>query len=128
MDDYVARRVRMTRLGIKIGKLTNFGLLGFDARSMEYDPRDAIQSFDRPAQFVYAEHDILVTPSINIVRMREIFRNDIPQYIDVAVIDRATHSFTLMDNPYDAGNKPADLAQSSQLVDVLNAWLDKRGF
>lgn len=127
-EKYLTRRIRMTRIGTKIGEWTNFGLLGFDARSMHFDPRNAIQTMQVPALFVYAENDILVTPALNIERMNEIFGGDVPDHIETTVIDGATHGFKLVESPCESRENPAKKELSEQLTATLHTWLAAQGY
>jgi pimeloyl-ACP methyl ester carboxylesterase len=127
-EDYLKRRIRMTRIGTKIGEWTNFGLLGFDSRTMHFDPRNAIQTIQVPALFIYAENDILVTPALHIERMNEIFGGDVPEHIEMTVIDGATHGFRLVESPCESRENPAKKEWSEQLTATLHTWLAAQGY
>jgi pimeloyl-ACP methyl ester carboxylesterase len=125
---YVEKRVKSTELGIKIGKVTNFGLLGFDYRSMGFDPRTALQTVTSPGLFIFGEYDILVIPDENIERLHEIFGDDLPDNLSVAVAERATHSFRLVNTPCDSYNEPTQYQQSAEVIEILNDWLTVQGY
>lgn len=128
LDRYIAKRLRSVNQGIAIGELTDFGMYGFDARNMGYDPRDALQTIQSPGLFVYAENDNKVTPSLNIGRLNEIFDNDVPENFNMVILDRATHVFRLVNDPYESWENPEEQEQSEQLVEVLHAWLAELGY
>ena len=62
LGKYVDKRLKTTELGMKIGKVTNFGLLGFDYRSMSFDPRNGLKTVKSPGLFIFGENDILAIP------------------------------------------------------------------
>jgi len=128
LDEYIAKRLKMVDLSISIGELTDFGFFGFDARNMAYDPREPIQTVRNPGLFVYAENDDQVTPSINTDRMNEIFNNAVPEYLNIVVIDGASHAFRLVNDPCASWVNVEEQAQSEQLTEVLNGWLAELGY
>jgi len=76
-DKYMAKQKRAIDLGMKIGEITNFGLLGFDYRTMHYYPSDALLQISNPGLFVFGTNDILVTPSLSYERLEEIFDGEV---------------------------------------------------
>jgi pimeloyl-ACP methyl ester carboxylesterase len=128
LDAYVEKRVKTTELGMEIGKITNFGLLGFDYRTMGFDPRTTLQTVKSPGLFIFGEYDILVIPNENIERLHEIFGDDLPDTLSVAVAERATHSFRLVNTPCDSFNEPTQYKQSAEVIEVLNGWLAEQGY
>jgi len=128
LDAHIAKRLRSVNQGISIGKLTNFGMYGFDARNMGYDPREALLTVQNPGLFVYAENDNMVTPEVNIERMEEIFAGNVPANLNTVVIDGATHVFRLVGDPCESWENPEEQEQSGQLIDVLHSWLEERGY
>jgi len=128
LDEYIAKRLRSVNLGISIGELTNFGMYGFDARNMAYDPREALQTVRNPGLFVYAENDNMVTPTLNIERMEDVFDGNVPANLNMVVIDGATHIFRLVDDPCESWENPEEQEQSEQLIEVLHSWLTEQGY
>lgn len=128
LDEYIAKRLKIVKQSISIGEMTNFGMFGFDARNMGYDPREAIQTVQNPGLFVYAENDDQVTPSLSIDRLNEIFNNDVPEYLNTVVIDKASHAFLLVNDPCESRVNVEEKMQSEQLSDVLNNWLTEIGY
>lgn len=128
LEAFIEKRLKMVQLGISIGELTDFGMYGFDARNMSYDPRNALKTVQSPGLFVYAENDDQVTPAPNIDRMNEIFDNDVPEHFHVAVIDDASHSFRLVNDPCESWVNPGQQEQSEQLSQVLHTWLAEQGY
>jgi pimeloyl-ACP methyl ester carboxylesterase len=128
LENYVARREFGTLVGIKIGQITNFGYFGFDARTQYYNPAEALQSVSSPGLYVFAENDNLVTPSLNIERMNELFEGDVPDHLSMVTIDGASHVFRLVDNPCDTDGDLADHPLSEEPVAVLNDWLSQQGY
>ncbi len=128
LDRYIEKKMRGVYGSISFGELTNFGYYGFDARNMGYDPREALQITRSPGLFVYAENDNLVTPSLNIDRLNEIFDNDVPENFNVVILDRATHVFRLVNDPCESWENVEDQEQSEQLVEVLHTWLAEQGY
>ncbi len=127
-DEYMAKQRSSIDLGMKIGEITNFGMLGFDFRSMHYNPDEALKKIENPGLYIYGENDPLVQPPVNIERLQEIFDNDVPEQFSTAVIDNASHAFTLVDDPCESGVNPDQEEQSQKLVEVLHAWLEDQGY
>jgi pimeloyl-ACP methyl ester carboxylesterase len=128
LEAYLEKRSNLVDLSIKIGKLTNFGYYGFDARNMGYDPRDILQTIHTPGLFIYGENDTLVTPSLNIDRMNEIFDNNTPENFSIETIDGATHIFRLVDDPCQSFENPKEFEMSEQLTEVISSWLTEQGY
>lgn len=128
LEEYLAKRSNLIDLSIKVGNLTNFGYYGFDARNMGYDPRDILQTIQTPGLFVYGENDALVTPSLNIDRLNDIFSNQVPDHLSVVVIDDATHIFRLVENPCESFENPEKFELSKQPTDVIHTWLVGLGY
>jgi len=127
LEAFIEKRLKKIDVSISIGKITDFGFPGFDARNMSYDPRNALKTVQSPGLFVYAENDNQVTPAPNLERMNEIFENDVPENLSVSVIDDANHAFQLVNDPCVARENP-ELQQSEQLVEVLHTWLAEQGY
>jgi pimeloyl-ACP methyl ester carboxylesterase len=115
----------MIDISIAIGNLTNFGFFGFDARNMDYDPRDTLLNVESPGLYVFADNDVLVTPALNIERLEEIFNGNIPAHLSTVVIDNATHGFRIVNDPCEVLDKQPI---SEELVEVLNNWLTEQGY
>ena len=128
LEAYLEKRSSDLDLSMKIGNLTNFGMFGFDARNMGYDPRQAIKTVEMPGLFVFAENDDLVTPALNIERLEEIFDNDVPANLTTVVVDQATHKFRLVETPCESWINPEEQEQSAELSEILNDWLIEIGF
>jgi pimeloyl-ACP methyl ester carboxylesterase len=128
LEAYIEKRLKLVQISISIGKATNFGMFGFDARNMQFDPRSALTTVQSPGLFAYSENDDQVTPSINIDRMNEIFNNDVSENISIKVIDGATHVFRLVNDPCESWENPDEQEQSEQLLDVLHSWLTDQGY
>jgi len=124
----VEKRLKTTELGMKIGKVTNFGSLGFDYRSMGFDPRDALKTVESPGLFIFAENDILVIPDKNIERMNETFDSNVPDNLTMAVAKDATHGFRMVNVPCDSWNDPKQYEQSAEVIAILNNWLAEQGY
>lgn len=128
LDAQIEKGLKNVDLSIRIGRLTDFGFFGFDARNMDYDPRNALQTVQQPGLFIYAENDDQVSPQLNLDRMQEIFDNQVPDNFRVAVIDEASHAFLLVDDPCESYIDPELKEQSQQLTDVLRTWLEDQGY
>ena len=128
LEAYLEKRSNLVDLSIKIGKITNFGFFGFDARNMGYDPQDALQTVQMPGMFIYAENDDQVTPYPNLERMNEIFENDVPDNLSSVVIAGATHAFRLVTDPCESWVNIEEQQQSQQLTEVLHDWLTEQGY
>jgi pimeloyl-ACP methyl ester carboxylesterase len=122
------RETYNAQFGIRLGASTYFGMFGLDARIMGFDPRDALKTIQSPGLFIFSEHDDLVTPSLNIGRMNEIFDNDLPNNFYITVLDNATHAFQLVNDPCVSWINPEEQDQSEQLTEVLHTWLTEQGY
>jgi pimeloyl-ACP methyl ester carboxylesterase len=127
-EKYLEKRVKNTELGLKIGKLTNFGLLGFDYRAMGFDPKASLQQVESPGLIIFGENDILVVPDENLERLDEIFDGNVPDNLNVVVSEGATHSFRMVNTPCDSWNDPTQYEQSTEVVTILNGWLAEQGY
>ena len=125
LDEKVASQMRLTGLGIKVGEVVPFGMFGFDAAFMSYDPWDALTTVSNPGLLVYAEHDRLVTPSVSLDRLDEMFDGTAPDHLTTITIARANHGFQLVSDPCDP--RDPDLPLSDELTIVLNDWLNEQG-
>ena len=128
LEQHVEKRTKMTELGVKIGKVTNFGALGFDYRSMSFDPRDSLKTVESPGLYILAEYDILVIPDKSIERMNEIFDDNIPDNLTMAVTANTTHIFRVVNEPCDSWNEPGQYEISTEVVTILDDWLKKLGY
>jgi pimeloyl-ACP methyl ester carboxylesterase len=128
LDKYVEKRLKTTELGMKIGKVTNFGLLGFDYRSMGFDPKHSLETVESPGLFIFGENDILVIPDKNIERMNETFDGIVPDNLTMVVAKDATHSFRLVEAPCDSWNDPRQYETSTEVIAILNDWLAEQGY
>ena len=125
MDEALAKRNEKIDLSIKIGNLTDFGFFGFDARSMEYDPRASLQKVQSPGLYIFAENDALVTPAKNIERMNEIFDGNVPEHLSMVTITGGTHAYRVVNDPCE---RVTDQPFADELDDVLNNWLTEIGY
>jgi len=128
LQAFIEKHLKKIDLSISIGKITDFGFPGFDARNMSYDPRNALKTVQSPGLFVYAENDDQVTPAPNLERMNEIFENDVPENLSSVVIAGATHAFRLVNDPCESWVHAEQQEQSEQLVEVLHTWLAEQGY
>jgi len=127
-NEYLEKRIKTTDLGIKIGKVTNFGLLGFDYRSMSFDPKASLQTVESPGLYIFGENDNLVIPATNVERMEEIFDGDVPANLSIAVAEGATHIYRVVSTPCDSLNDPTQYEMSTGVVIILNDWLTELGY
>jgi pimeloyl-ACP methyl ester carboxylesterase len=121
-------KLRLVQLGMRIGRLTRFGMLYFDTLIFDYDPADALRSVQSPGLFVYSENDDQVTPQWSLDRMDELFDGTVPQNLTTVVLEDATHVFRLVDSACDSWEDVPDQPRSEQLVAVLNGWLETQGY
>jgi len=128
LEEQVAKQMRLTRRGAAFGKVIPFGMFGFDAGIIEYDPEEALQTVRSPGLFVFAENDRLVTPDLNLDRLDEIFDGDVPEHLTAVTISGANHSFILVNDPCEVVPNPYERPQSAELVEMLNDWLAAQGY
>ena len=128
LEAFIEKHLKKIDMSISIGKVTDFGFPGFDARNMSYDPQNALKTVQSPGLFVYGENDDQVTPAPNLERMNEIFENDIPENFSEVVIEDASHSFRLVTDPCESWVNVEEQEQSEQLTEVLHEWLEEQGY
>ena len=124
-DEYIVKQQKNIDLSISIGEATGFGFFAFDARNMNYDPRNALLNVKSPGLYAFAENDRLVTPALNIERMEEIFDGNVPEHLSAVTIANGTHGYQIVDDPCEHSQ---DKPLSDELVDVLNDWLIEIGY
>jgi pimeloyl-ACP methyl ester carboxylesterase len=127
-EDYIKKQIRKIELGLKIGEITNFGTLGFDYRTMFYNPREALLQISNPGLFVFGSNDILVTPSVSYERLEEIFDGGLPSNLKTVEIEGANHSFRLVEDMCVFSGGQEDGEQAAQLGEELNDWLAELGY
>lgn len=125
LEAKAARQMRITRIGAQAGETIPFGMFGFDAGIIDYDPAEALQQVQSPALFVYAELDWMVTPAWSFNRLDEIFEGDVPEHFTGVTISGVNHSFHLVET---ACKQPAEEIISSELITLLNDWLTVQGY
>jgi len=123
----VAKDMKWTRIGASLGKVLPLGELGFDARIMDYDPRQALRAVHRPGLLVFADHDALVPADQNLARLAEIFGGKPPDVLDTVVIPNTNHVFRAA-GPCAARETWLSAPLSQDLSGVLQAWLARRGY
>jgi pimeloyl-ACP methyl ester carboxylesterase len=128
LEAYIDKRMKMVDLSMRIGRLTNFGFFGFDARNMDYDPRNALQTIQNPGLLIYAENDDQVTPALSIDRLNEIFADQVPDNLSAPVIKGATHAFRLVDDPCDSWVEVEEQQQADELAEIMQSWLTDQGY
>lgn len=125
LEAKAAQNMRLTRLGADIGKKIPFGMFGFDASIIDFDPADVLQQVQSPALFVYAERDWMVTPAWSLDRLDEIFAGELPEHFTAVTIPGVNHSFQ---NVETTCTPPAKSTISPELISQLNNWLDTQGY
>ena len=125
LEAKAAQNMRLTRLGARIGETIPFGMFGFDAGIIDYDPTEALRQVKSPALFVYAERDWMVTPSWNLDRLDEIFEGNVPEHFTAVTISGVNHSFQYVETTC---TLPAESTISPELITQLNNWLAMQGY
>jgi hypothetical protein len=120
------RQMKNLRFGVSVGERTGFGMFGFDARVVGYDPREAIQTVRSPGLFVFGEHDRLVPADANVERFNEIFDGQPPEHLGYCIVPKATHTFRVTDGLCAEG-VPKDYPLSDALATLLKDWLTNVG-
>lgn len=128
LEERVAKRIRMTRLGARVGETIPFGMFGFDAGIIDYDPADALQTVQSPGLFVYAEMDWMVTPAWSLDRLDTLFPEGLPANLTAKTIAGVNHSFLLVEEMCTPQTEAAENGLSPELTAELNAWLQAQGY
>ena len=126
------RKLRTSRFGASVGEVIPFGMFGFDAGIMGYDPREAVQAVRSPGLFIFGEHDRLVPADANVERFHAVFDGLPPAHLTCATIPKTTHCFrvaeSIFSTPDAAGNGPEVGPLSDDLGTVLKNWLTSNGY
>jgi pimeloyl-ACP methyl ester carboxylesterase len=126
------RELSTSRFWASVGEVIPFGMFGFDAGIMGYDPRDAVRTVRSPGLFVFGEHDRLVPADANVERFNAILDGASPDHLTYATIPKATHCFRVTESicstPNGAGDGPEVGPLSGELVTVLKNWLTGNGY
>lgn len=125
LEAEVAKRMRLTRMSARVGETIPFGLFGFDAGIIDYDPTEALRQVKSPALFVYAERDWMVTPSWSLDRLDEIFAGNVPGHFTAVTISGVSHGFQHVESTC---TPPAEATISPELIAQLNNWLAMQGY
>ncbi len=109
----------MVQYSVNIGKITNFGMFGFDARNMSYDPALALSTANQDGLLLFAELDSLVTPSINLEQLQAIFEGETPPRISTYTLRGANHAFQIV--PDICSQRTPNL--SPEYFEIIGSWL-----
>jgi len=123
----VAKDMKWTWIGASLGRVLPLGEPGFDARIIDYDPRQALLAVRRPGLLVFADRDALVPADQNLARLAEIFGGKPPDVLDSVVIPNVNHVFRAASECTDS-EEWLSAPLSKDLSTVLQAWLTARGF
>ena len=128
LEAQVEKQLNTTRLGAAVGEVIPFGMFGFDAGIIGYDPADALQTVRSPGLFVFGENDFLVDAEKNLERFEVIFGGSPPDHLSTVVIANATHGFRVVDDPCLSSEEALEQPFSDELTTVLHNWLAEQGF
>jgi pimeloyl-ACP methyl ester carboxylesterase len=128
LEEQAAKRMRMTRLGARVGETIPFGMFGFDAGIIDYDPADALQTVRSPGLLVYAELDWQVSPTWSLDRLEELFPSGLPANLTTKTITGVNHSFLLVEDMCTPQTVATDNGLSPELAAELDAWLQAQGY
>ena len=121
------RKMKTSRFGASVGEVIPFGMFGFDAGIIGYDPREAVQTVRSPGLLIFGEHDRLVPADANVERFHAVFDGLPPAHLTCTTIPKATHCFRVTESvfstPDAAGNGPEVGPLSDDLGTVLRNWL-----
>jgi len=124
----VESRMKKFRMGVRIGQMTSFGMYGFDARIVGYDPREALRTVRCPGLFVFGGHDGMVPADVNADRFQAVFDGHPPRHLTLSTIPKANHHFRVTDGLCNAELDAEDYPLSRELVTVINDWLVEIGY
>jgi len=128
LQQKIEQKTKLNNLGITLGNLTRFGSLHQTALLFAYDPADDLLALDTPSLFIYSENDDQVTPALSLDRLDELFNGNLPEHFTTIVLDDATHTFRLVDDPCDSWVDVPAQPRSVELISVLNDWLEAQGY
>jgi pimeloyl-ACP methyl ester carboxylesterase len=124
----VEKQMATSRFGAELGEIVPFGMFGFDAGIIDYDPSTALQTVSSPGLLVYASHDRLVSPALNVQRLGELFDGAVPDRLTAVTIPAATHSFRVVGDTCASYEEISAAPLSVELTATLEGWLGEQGF
>ncbi len=120
--------MKWARFEANVGKFLPLGEAYIQARIMDYDPRQALQTVKSPGLMVFAENDPTVPAEVNLARFDEIFNGNPPQNLQTVTISGAYHTFHLTGLCLTSYDEFLSAPLSDELVEVLQTWLDEQGY
>ncbi len=128
LEKRVTNQLRLTHLGAAIGRALPFGVIGFDAAIIEYDPEGALRTVRQPGLFAYGEYDPFVPPLSSQNRIQELFSADLPENLSFITISGANHRFKVVSSFCTSPEEARTAEFSPELVSVVAHWLDSIGY
>jgi pimeloyl-ACP methyl ester carboxylesterase len=125
LERRTAKQLRLTRLGAAVGGIIPFGVIGFDAGIINYDPEDALRNARQPGLFVFGEFDLFVPPESSLDRIQGLFGTDVPGNLSFLITPQANHRFKVVTSRCP---DPEDIERarfSPELSHALDNWLDQ---
>jgi pimeloyl-ACP methyl ester carboxylesterase len=128
LDRRTKNQIRLTRLGAAVGSVLPFGVIGFDANIIDYDPEDAVRTAGQPGLFAFGEYDPFVPPESSQQRVDQLFGTLPPDNFTFVTISQANHRFKVVDSMCASPDIASSAEFSEQLTAVLGEWLDQIGY
>ena len=128
LDRRTKNQLRLTRLGASIGSLLPFGVIGFDASIIDYDPEDALRTAEQPGLFAFGEYDPFVPPESSQQRVGQLFGNIPPENLTFVTISQANHRFKVVDSMCVSPDIASSAKFSEQLTAEMREWLNQIGY
>jgi hypothetical protein len=125
LDRRTANQLRLTRLGATVGRIIPFGVIGFDASIINYDPEDALRNAQQPGLFAFGEYDPYVPPESSLERIEELFGTDVPGNLSFVIAPQANHRFKVVSSLCPTPDEVENARSSDELAHALNNWLDQ---
>ncbi len=128
LQKIVDSSMKWARFEANVGKFLPLGEAYIQARIMDYDPRQTLQTVKSPGLLVFAENDPTVPAEINLARFDEIFNGNPLQNLQTVTISGAYHTFHLTGLCLTSYDEFLSAPLSDELVEVLQTWLDEQGY
>ena len=128
LEKKVERQLKSSRRGASIGKVIPFGMLGFDAGIIDYDPDEILRTVDSPGLLVFAERDALVDAVRNTQTFYNIFDGRPPDHLNIITIKESNHIFRIVEHACVSYEDSQKRQLSDELTVKLDEWLSRLGY
>lgn len=123
-----ARKDRITRFAMRIGRYIPIGMLEFDSKFFLYETDGLLAQVSAPILSIYGGNDVLVSGPANEAFLESQFPDGVPQNLEAVTLDGLNHTGNPTPNVCAGlwGAGPHD--RSPELVAAIDTWLARIGY